>query len=339
MRFSILLAAVLMTGPLEAARVGRAKPHKTAKSNQTQDIKTFVAKVNDAATTETVGPHSRGAAVLRAQILLDRVNFSVGEIDGGAGPVTERVVAAFQRSRNLRPTATVDADTWKALNEKEAPALIPYTITEEDVAGPFEKVPEDMMEKAQMKSLGYESSAELLGEKFHVSPRVLARLNPRKSLDKAGEEILVPNVEIGQAKHPASKLEIVKADRMLFTYDAQGQLLAAYPVTYGTDEHDPLPLGTWKVTGVFPNPAFHYNPELFWDADPTHAKAKIAPGPNNPVGVVWIDLSKEHYGIHGTPEPSTIGKTESHGCVRLTNWDAVELSHMVQKGVEVLMRE
>lgn len=267
-----------MATPLDAARVARAKPRNAAKHSQPQNIQAFIAKVNDAATVADVGPHSRGAAVLRAQILLDRVNFSVGEIDGGAGPVTERAVAAFQRSRNLRPTGTVDAGTWKALNEKSAPALTDYTIAEEDVAGPFEKTPEDMMEKAQLKSLGYESAAELLGEKFHVSPRLLVRLNPHKSLDKAGEAILVPNVEIGQEKHPAAKLEIVKADRMLFAYNAEGQLLAAYPVTYGTDEHDPLPLGTWKVTGVFPNPVFQYNPALFWDADPTHAKAKIAPG-------------------------------------------------------------
>jgi lipoprotein-anchoring transpeptidase ErfK/SrfK len=107
------------------------------------------------------------------------------------------------------------------------------------------------------------------------------------------------------------------------------------PVTTGS-QRDPLPLGEWKVNGVQLDPPFRYNPELFWDADPSHAKATVPPGPNNPVGMVWIDLSKEHYGIHGTPEPSAIGRTESHGCVRLTNWDALRLAELVKPGTKVI---
>src|SRR6185436_15437420 len=110
--------------------------------------------------------------------------------------------------------------------------------------------------------------------------------------------------------------------------DSSGKTFAHFPASTGS-KHDPLPLGSWKIQGVARNPVFHYNPQLFWDANPKHGKAKIPPGPNNPVGVVWIDLSKPHYGIHGTPEPSKVGKTESHGCIRLTNWDVAELATAV----------
>jgi lipoprotein-anchoring transpeptidase ErfK/SrfK len=120
--------------------------------------------------------------------------------------------------------------------------------------------------------------------------------------------------------------------------DGEGHTLLFAPVTTGS-EHDPLPIGEWKVRGVLHDPEFHYNPELFWDADPSHAKATIKPGPNNPVGVVWIDLSREHYGLHGTPEPSEIGKTASHGCVRLTNWDAERVASLVHPGTRVLFVE
>ena len=119
--------------------------------------------------------------------------------------------------------------------------------------------------------------------------------------------------------------------------DSNGKVLFHAPVTSGS-EHDPLPIGTWKVTVVEQMPVFNYNPELFWDADPKHAKARIPPGPNSPVGTVWIDLSKEHYGIHGTPEPSKIGHTASHGCVRLTNWDAQRLARWVRPGMTVIFR-
>jgi hypothetical protein len=120
--------------------------------------------------------------------------------------------------------------------------------------------------------------------------------------------------------------------------DPTGRVLFYAPVTTGS-AHDPLPIGEWKVTGIFFNPKFHYNPELFWDAEPAHTKATIQPGPNNPVGVVWIDLSKDHYGLHGTPEPASIGRTQSHGCVRLTNWDALRVASLVKPGTPVIFKE
>jgi lipoprotein-anchoring transpeptidase ErfK/SrfK len=194
-----------------------------------------------------------------------------------------------------------------------------------------------MMEKAELPALGYSSGLEALSERFHTSPKLLSRLNPGSTFSRAGEEILVPSVRYA-APPKAAKVVVDDSDRTVSAWDAGDKLIAQYPATTGS-EHDPLPLGSWKINGVSRNPSFHYNPDLFWDADESHAKAKIPAGPNNPVGVVWIELSKPHYGIHGTPEPATIGKTQSHGCIRLTNWDAAELAEMVAPGTPALLQE
>lgn len=272
---------------------------------------------------------------LRVQVLLDRSGFSVGEIDGNAGSNTSRAMAAYEKQR-VGGAAVAQAGL-RALTADSASPLVDYTITAEDVKGPFVKVPQDMMAKSKLATLGYSSVAEKLGERFHASPALLKSLNPGKRLDRAGETIRVPNVRTAITAK-AAKVVVDRSDGSVSALDAQGTVLARYPATMGS-EHDPLPLGSWKVTGVTRDPPFNYNPDLFWDAKAAHSKAKIAPGPNNPVGVVWIDLSKEHYGIHGTPEPSQIGKTESHGCIRLTNWDAAELASIVSPGVVAVLQE
>lgn len=189
-----------------------------------------------------------------------------------------------------------------------------------------------------MSALGYTSALEALGEKFHASPKLLQKLNPGKNFNQAGQDIVVPNVEEHAHLAKAAKIIVDKSDSTVTLVDAAGKILGQYPASTGS-KHDPLPIGDWKVQGIAKNPVFHYNPDLFWDADPTHAKAKIPPGPNNPVGVTWIDLSKEHYGIHGTPEPSKIGKTQSHGCIRLTNWDVTTVSQAVAAGVPAILQE
>ena len=294
--------------------------------------------VNDVTLIQPVGPKTQGAAVLRAQILLDRAHFSPGEIDAAYGENVRKAIMAFQKSNDVNPTGNVDEATWEALNRDTMPALITYTLTDEDIAGPFREIPTDMMEKSKLSALGYTSVLEGLGEKFHASPKLLQRLNPGKEFNQAGQEILVPNVEAQAPLPKAAKIIVDRSDSTVTLVDAAGKTLAQFPASTGS-QHDPLPVGDWKVKGVAKNPVFHYNPKLFWDANPTHAKAKIPSGPNNPVGLIWVDLSKEHYGIHGTPEPSKIGKTQSHGCIRLTNWDVTAMSQAVGPGTPAILQE
>lgn len=248
-------------------------------------------------------------------------------------------VAAFNRARKIDAGAQLTAATWQALSADTAPVIVDYTLTAADLAGPFTKIPEEMADKAKLPALGYESLAEALGERFHVKPELLAALNRGKRLDRAGVVIHVPNVTRAPlAKTAGMTVRVSRKEGAVEAVGPDGVVLAHYPATTGS-EHDPLPLGTWKINGVAWNPPYNYNPGLFWDAEASEKKAKLAPGPNGPVGVVWIDLSKPHYGIHGTPVPSAIGKTTSHGCIRLTNWDATELAKLVKPGMPAILGE
>lgn len=272
--------------------------------------------------------------LLRAQVLLERQYLSPGEIDGAYGSNMRQALNTFQAQRNLPVTGKLDDATWNALNTDPSPTLAEYTIAAEDVAGPFQPIPDTMMGKAKLPALGYATALEGLGEKFHASPALLQRLNPGKSLAQAGERIVVPHVSGKQPLPPAAKVVVRDSTKTLQLYDAGGQLLAQYPVSTGS-KRDPLPIGNWKINGVHANPVYNYNPKLFWDAKPGDSKTQIKPGPNNPVGVMWIDLSKPHYGIHGTPVPGHVGKTESHGCIRLTNWSAAEVGAVVSEDTDV----
>lgn len=301
---------------------------------------------------------------LQIQVMLDRAGFSPGSIDGKMGSNTKKALELFHSSGDQQ-TPPADATMW-------------YRITTQDAAGPFiDRMPDDMMETVKLPAVGYTSLLEELAERFHSTPALLQQLNPGVTF-AADQEIQVPNVEPmmvpGSAsitappagahgatekttapgntpqptgtsganadvmQRPDVTVTVAKSTSALTVTDASGRVVLYAPVTTGS-EHDPLPIGEWKVIGIQFNPKFRYNPDLFWDADSTHTKATIQAGPNNPVGVVWIDLSKEHYGLHGTPEPSTIGRTQSHGCVRMTNWDALKVAALVKPGTRVVFTE
>ncbi|HEY3128928.1 MAG TPA: L,D-transpeptidase [Acidobacteriota bacterium] len=315
-------------------------------------------------------PIEQGPSALDVQVRLDQASFSPGEIDGKWGANIRKAIAAFQKSRGLKVTGTLDSATQQALsNSAPGETLVPYTITEQDVAGPFlDRIPRDLVNQSKFPGLYYTSPLEKLGEKFHISPLLLRQLNKGAKF-VAGEQIKAPNLSTAQnpesgsllsastngnsASKPAAQAQarraemnarpdvtvtVSKNESALRVETADGKIIFYAPVTSGS-LHDPLPLGKWKVTGVQKNPVFHYNPNLFWDAKPKQKRADIQPGPNNPVGVVWIDINKEHYGIHGTPEPAQIGHTQSHGCVRLTNWDAMKLAALVKPGTPVFFVE
>lgn len=284
--------------------------------------------------------------LLSFQILMDRQGFSSGQIDGHTGPNFSHALAALQTARELTASGEPDCDTWHVLGGDGADQLLSeYTISEDDANYPYQKnIPHDLVEQSTLDDLGYQSIAERLGERFHAAPALLQRLNQGKTF-AAGTTITVPGVTPFDASAkpvPAASagpvsLMVSRDDSALRALASSGSIVFFAPVTTGS-EFDPLPPGAWTVKGTQWYPPFHYNPKLFWDAKPEHTKATIKPGPNNPVGVVWIALNLEHYGLHGTPEPGSVGHTASHGCVRMTNWDAARVASLVKPGTAVEFR-
>ena len=295
------------------------------------------SEIEDSSKGGAVGPGASGPSVVRAQILLDRARFSPGEIDGIYGDDLGIAIKGYQRNHALKATGTIDAGMWRLLNRDAQPLLLTYTITQADAKGPFQPLPTDVQDKAKLKWLGFETPGEKFGERFHCSPKLLAELNPGKKLDTAGERITVPNVRRAIVR-PAVRVVVSKSKRTVIAYSAGEKELAQYPATIG-GAHDPLPIGKWVITGVVRYPWFNWDPEHFWNVNPKLAKAILPPGPNNPSGAAWLGLSKENYGIHGTPDPGHVRRGESFGCVRLTNWDVEDLSHMVRKGTPVVLEE
>ncbi|WP_275588763.1 L,D-transpeptidase family protein [Croceicoccus hydrothermalis] len=415
------LSPATLAFPLALALVACGSEAETPEPQPTQseaavdDNDADAMASNDPAPGETQAkqyPDSEERPTMQLQVVLDRLAFSPGVIDGKMGLSTRNAIEGFQMANDLEPTGEMNDETRAALAEYDnIAATRVVTIPEEFAVGRFEPVPDDPAEQAQMQRLGYASLEEKLAERFHTTVETLRMLNPdgrpagadmlgasatqrfndgdaaesgsapkatpsasasalpgaredaenaNGSAFAAGQKIRVPNIGadfmdrraklddewrstlrmlgVGTEQPDAARIVVDESEKTLVAYNDSDEVIATFTVTSGSS-NDPLPIGDWKIDGVAHNPPFAYDPDLFWDVPDSEQDRQLPPGPNGPVGVVWIDLSKEHYGIHGTSAPETIGRAQSHGCVRLTNWDAARLAEMVSGSTKVVFQK
>ncbi len=374
-RFPIAAALLL---PLAACSVSDNSEQNAAAPAQTAAAEPDAMLSND---QQAAPAEDKLRPLMQAQVVLDRLGFTPGVVDGKMGLSTVNAIKGFQEARGMTVSGKLDEPTVQALAQwSRIPATRVVTISPEFANDSYVEIPEDRKQQAKLDKMGYASLAEKLAERFHTTEEVLAELNaspagtaaaPEASSSneatpeaariayRAGMQLRVPNVGadrfdpaavkdpkwadtlhmlgVGTEQPTAASIEVDKSDQVLRVLDGEGKLIAQFTATMGSSEF-PLPLGKWKLQGTAYNPPWQYNPALLSTADKSDPKLEIPAGPNNPIGIVWIDLSKEHYGIHGTDSPDRIGRAESNGCIRLTNWDAARLAQMVKPGISAVFK-
>ncbi len=320
-------AAVSAAAPAPAANAGLA-----ASVSAINNAQFVAAPPPSASPSATVQPDP---ALIKAEVLLARADASPGEIDGLAGSNLTRAVKAYEQMSGLLADGQLTPALWTRLNAQgQPPVAAIYTVTDQDAAGPYSPaVGENMVAASKLSTVGYSSPSEMLAERFHMSEKLLKALNPGADIGKAGTALVVIQPQIPTLAR-VDHIQVDKAAASVRAYDAAGTMIASFPATVGSTDR-PSPSGVHKVRGVSYNPTYTYDPAKLTFGPKKHGRFVIHPGPNNPVGIVYIALNKPGYGVHGTPDPDTIGKTASHGCVRLTNWDALLLAHAVRPGVMV----
>jgi lipoprotein-anchoring transpeptidase ErfK/SrfK len=353
----IAMAALLLAG-----LTGVAEARKGPKTPEAPDPPPLTAEAINGASVPDSGTGKPGDTaqkpgkatrpdplLVKVQVLLDRARFSPGAIDGKDGDNMRRALKAYAQAQGLPDADGPTPEILAKLQADTAPAVTEYTVTEDDAKTEFvTRIPAKMEDQAELDDLGYTNAREMLAERFHMSRDLLSALNPAKPFDKAGTVLLVaavtpmgsgrPNPKDLPEAPKVERIEIDKGSRDLRAFDGSGKLFAFYPASIGSAEK-PAPSGETKVTRVAFDPTYTYNPKYAFKGVKAREKFTIKPGPNNPVGAVWIDLAIDSYGIHGTPEPEKVGKTESHGCIRLTNWSARELGRHVVKGARVTFKD
>ena len=337
---------ILMALPVQSFASVKNETTKTmpvAQNTATQNVTPPAVKVNwtlDGINNATWGNLGRGQfpTYARAQVMLNNLHASPGAIDAKSGKNFLKALSAYQQMNGFPVTGELTKQTWDSLVSKQNTAAYEtYTITAQDLKGPYAKnIPRNYALQAKMPGLYYTRVTEMLGEKFHIDEAFLHQLNPKVSFNKVGEKIIVPNVR-NDLPTDVSLIIAHKGARQLYLFNQENQLIASFPATIGGSD-TPSPKGTHKVVKVAPNPYYGYSPKNFVQGS-NKKPLTLPPGPNGPVGNIWIALSKPSFGIHGTPNPSLISKTASHGCIRLTNWDANDLGRKVQSGVIVKFLE
>jgi len=329
---------VLQNTEDQTADIGAAPTSKTPASSAAAKASWTLDGLNNAEWYENIGK-GQFPVYARAHVMLNNAHASPGAIDGTSGKNTLKAIASFQQMNGIKPTGTLTKETWDALVAKQGskPAFVEYTITEDDLKGPYaQSIPHDYALQAKMKGLYYTRVSEMLGEKFHMDEDFLKKLNPKATFKKAGEKLIVANIR-NEVPEDIHLIVAHKGAKQLYLFNNRNQMIGSFPATIGSSD-TPSPTGTYKVTGVAPNPWYSYSPSNFVQGN-NKKPLSLPPGPNGPVGNIWIGLSKKSFGIHGTPNPSAISKTASHGCIRLTNWDANDLGRKVKSGVTVRFLE